>query len=286
VNVAMATAAGTRGKPNEDFVGAVSGAAVLLDGAGITGTESICRHGVAWYTHRLGGVLLGRLSLGDGHDVVTILGDAIEEVATEHCATCDIADPSSPQATVMIFRVGCEHVDFLALGDSFLILDRLSNGPRVVTDEREVTVRRLCSKVLDGVAVDTPDYKQARSAAVDMLRARRNQPDGYWIAKDDPRAAAQALTGRLPVRELTAAALLSNGASRIVDPYGLARWRDIPNLLGASGPVDIIRRVRRAEASGCGAGRSSVAKAAAAADASIAYRTELGPADLATGTES
>ena len=57
----MATSAGEAGRPNEDFAGAVPGAAVLLDGAGIPGTESICSHGVAWYTHRLGGALLGRL---------------------------------------------------------------------------------------------------------------------------------------------------------------------------------------------------------------------------------
>jgi hypothetical protein len=50
----MATGAGRAGQPNEDFAGAVPGA-VLLDGAGIPATESICSRGVAWYTHRLGG---------------------------------------------------------------------------------------------------------------------------------------------------------------------------------------------------------------------------------------
>ena len=62
MRVARLPAPGKPGWPNEDFVAAVPTAAVLLDGAGIAGTESICRHGVAWYTHRLGGVLLGRLS--------------------------------------------------------------------------------------------------------------------------------------------------------------------------------------------------------------------------------
>jgi hypothetical protein len=42
VHVSMTTSAGKAGKPNEDFAGAVPGAAVLLDGAGIPGTESIC----------------------------------------------------------------------------------------------------------------------------------------------------------------------------------------------------------------------------------------------------
>lgn len=41
MDVSMATSAGHPGHENEDFAGAVPGAAVLLDGAGIHGTESI-----------------------------------------------------------------------------------------------------------------------------------------------------------------------------------------------------------------------------------------------------
>lgn len=50
MKVMMASNPGHVGQPNEDFVGAVPGAVVLLDGAGIPGTDSICRHGVAWYS--------------------------------------------------------------------------------------------------------------------------------------------------------------------------------------------------------------------------------------------
>src|SRR5918994_4251277 len=81
VQVSMATSAGMAGRPNEDFVGAVAGAVVLLDGAGIPGAEEICSHGVAWYTHRLGGALLGRLSRDDGDDLTAVLGAAISEIA-------------------------------------------------------------------------------------------------------------------------------------------------------------------------------------------------------------
>ena len=151
MHVSMATSAGKAGQPNEDFVGAVPGAAVLLDGAGIPGTESICSHGVAWYTHRLGGALLGRLSRDDGQDLAAILATAIGEIAADHRATCDIANPSSPQATVAIVRAHRGRLDYLLLADSFLVLDQVRGGPQVVTDEREVTARRICSAPLDGV---------------------------------------------------------------------------------------------------------------------------------------
>ncbi|WP_247669098.1 hypothetical protein [Micromonospora sp. H61] len=84
MDVSLATSAGRADRPNEDFVGAVPGAVVLLDGAGIPGAESLCSHGVAWYTHRLGGALLGHLSRGDGRELAAILATAIDEIAAEH----------------------------------------------------------------------------------------------------------------------------------------------------------------------------------------------------------
>lgn len=147
----MATGAGKAGRSNEDFAGAVPGAAVLLDGAGIPGTESLCLHGVAWYTHRLGGALLGRLSRDDGGDLAAILAAAIGEIAAEHRGTCDITNVSSPQATVAIVRLTEGRLDHLLLADSFLLLDQVRGGPRVITDERETTIRRICTSPLDGV---------------------------------------------------------------------------------------------------------------------------------------
>ncbi|MET8908037.1 hypothetical protein [Micromonospora sp. NPDC004551] len=264
----MATSAGTAGRPNEDFAGAVPGAAVLLDGAGIPGTESICSHGVAWYTHRLGGALLGRLSPGDGRDLVTVLATAIDEIAAEHGATCDLADPGSPQATVVIVRAHRGRLDHLLLADTFLVLDQAGGGPLVVTDEREVAARRACSVPLAGVAEGTPEYDRVRAACTRALRARRNRPGGYWIAKDDPHAAEEAVTGSRPLRDLSGVALLSNGASRIVSPYGLTDWPGVLDLLTADGPAEVIRRVRRAEA-GASAG------AAPPDDATVVHCTDL-----------
>ncbi|MEU2612212.1 hypothetical protein ABZ570_11600 [Micromonospora sp. NPDC007271] len=253
MHASMATSAGRAGRANEDFASAVPGAALLLDGAGIPGTESICSHGVAWYTHRLGGALLGRLSRGDGEDLAAILAGAIDELAADHRDTCDITNPSSPQATVLMVRAHRGRLDYLLLADSFLVLDQVCAGPQVVTDEREVTARRICSAPLAGVPAGTPEYDRIRASCAEALRARRNQPGGYWIAKDDPRAAQEAVTGSRPLDDLRSVALLSNGASRIVSPYGLADWPGVLELLAADGPAEIIRRVRQAEARASGA---------------------------------
>ncbi len=264
----MATSAGQAGQANEDFVGAVPGAVVLLDGAGIPGTETICAHGVAWYTHRLGGALLGRLSRDDGQDLAAILASAIDEIAADHRTTCDIANPSSPQATVAIVRARQARLDYLLLADDFLVLDQVLGAPEVITDEREVTTRRICMAPLREVAAGTPGYDDIRDSCIEALRARRNQPGGYWIAKDDPRAAEEAVTGSRALDDLDGVALLSNGASRIVDPYGLTDWPGVLELLGAHGPAEIIRRVRDAEARG-----SDNPNPPAADDATVAHCT-------------
>lgn len=248
MDVSMATSAGHPGLPNEDFAGAVPGAVVLLDGAGIPGTEFICRHGVAWYSHRLGGALLGRLSSEDGRDLTAILADGIEEMAASHRSTCDITNPSSPQATVAMIRINEGRLDYLVLADCFLVLSRISGAPQVVTDEREVTARRVCTAPLAGVVSGTPEYERVWELCIEALQSQRNRPGGYWIAKDDPRAADEAVTGTCRLEDLDSAALLSNGASRIVSPYALTSWPGMLRLLGAAGPAEIVRRVRQAEA--------------------------------------
>lgn len=261
MRVAMTSAAARDGRPNEDFTGAVPTAAVLIDGAGIPGTEAICRHGVAWYASRLGGRLLGLLSLARDGDLAALLAEAIEQVTDDHRDTCDVANPISPSATVAILRLSGGFVDHLVLGDSFLVLDKVDGAPIVVTDPREVIISRAYEAKLAATVEGSDEYHRL----LRDLRANRNQPGGFWLAKDDPRAADEAITGRCPVAELSGAVLLSNGASRIVDRFHLADWPGVLALLASSGPAEIIHRVRQAEAR----------HAVPADDATIAYCTDF-----------
>ncbi len=247
MKISTATSPGHVGRPNEDFVGDVAGAVVLLDGAGIPGTEAICRHGAAWYSHTLGATLLRRLAREGGTDLVSALADSIDEVAGHHSHTCDIANPSSPQSTVAIVRFEDDRADFLVLADVYVVLDMVDARPQVLTDTREVSVRRECTAALHGLPAGTLEYEQSQQSVIDALRARRNQPGGYWIAKDDPHAATQAVTGSVPLGRLNGAALLSNGASRIVDPYQLSEWPTVLELLRTRGPDEILRQIREAE---------------------------------------
>ncbi|WP_306215091.1 hypothetical protein [Actinoplanes sp. RD1] len=251
MRVTMATDAGHPGRANEDFAGAVPAGLVLVDGAGgIAGAGELCHHGVAWYATRLGGALLG--ALADDRGLPGVLADGIARVTAEHRDTCDVTHPSSPYAAVAMLRRTGGSVEHLVLGDAVALVGRAGREPLVgraggeplvVHDAREVVIARGFEERLRGV----PEDSKERRRLLRELRAYRNAPGGYWVAKDDPRAAEEAISGSSPAGEVTVAALLSNGASRIVDTFGLTGWGGLLELLEAEGPAEVIRRVREAE---------------------------------------
>jgi hypothetical protein len=267
MRVSMATVRKRADRANEDFTGALPSAAVLVDGAGIPGGEATCRHGVAWYARTLGGALLALLP-GDG-GLPELLAEAITQVTDRHRDTCDVTSPISPSAAVAVVRVSGGLFEYLVLGDATVVLDRADGAPLVACDPREVVISGSYEPALKA-ASGTADYERV----LGDLRAHRNRAGGFWVAKDDPRAADEAITGSLPLTEVSGAVLLSNGASRIVDRFGLTDWPGVLAMLASDGPApdgpapdgpaisdgpalggpasggaaEVIRRVRQAEA--------------------------------------
>jgi len=232
-----------RGRTNEDHVAVGPSAAVVADGAFLPGAEGVCHHGVAWYARRLGGCLLELVEAPGDQALPALLAAAIERVTDEHRHTCDTADPTSPWAAVAVVRVRRGVVELLVLGDATVVVDRADGAaPIVLTDPREVRVGRSYLPALAAAGDE-----DVRGRVLAELRARRNRPGGFWVAKDDPRAADEAVTAQLPVADVRAVALLSNGASRVVDRFGLGDWEGVVADLAATGPGEVVRRVRAAE---------------------------------------
>jgi hypothetical protein len=249
VKASLATLPAKVGQPNEDFAGLTPTAAVLLDGAGLSGTETRCRHGVAWYSRKLGGGLLHRLVDDDGADIQAILADAIDETAESHRDTCDLEDPGTPSATVLIARLRPERVEYLVLADSVLVVEKAGGESLVLTDDREAQVGRSYRAEMDQLENGTPAHDDARRRYVQALRPHRNQPSGFWVAAADPKAADQAITGSFALDEISALALLSDGASRLADRFRTTSWPELMSTLRADGPSGLLRAVRAAEES-------------------------------------
>ena len=248
MHAAIATQAGSPESENEDWAGvAAPGLAVVLDGLSAPdGTGTGCRHGTPWFVSQLGPRLL-TLAAEPANSPADALAEAIRQVAGLHPG-CDLSHPGTPSATLVLLRVLDERTDYLALADAVLLLDT-ADGLKVISDER---VNQLAGKeraAANRVPTGSALKLRRRAQLTRALRRARNRPGGYWVAAADPQAASQAVTGTLPSRSLHRAALLSDGASRLVDPFQLATWEELLALLDESGPDELLRQVRAAEAS-------------------------------------
>jgi hypothetical protein len=253
--VLLATEPGTPDWPNEDFAAVSPGVAVLLDGAGSPhGRDSGCVHGVAWYARTLGGLLTAGVN-EVGRPLREVLARGIEQVCELHSGPCDLGHPATPSATVIMVRKQHDQIEYLVLCDSTLMLRPLGPGdardvaPRLVTDLRLHELSARLRPAYRRLPVGAPERVIGRAEYLAQLDAERNRPGGYWVAATSPEAAEQAIAGTEPLAGLSAIALLSDGASRLVDRYRLATWPQVSALLAEEGPTELLRQVRAAEES-------------------------------------
>jgi hypothetical protein len=245
----LATAAVRPDLENEDFAAVTPAAAVLLDGAGTpAGLDSGCVHGVAWYARTLGTILLARISAASSGGLAECLHDAIGEVRSLHGPHCDLSHPGTPAATVVTVRIRGGMVEHLVLCDSSLVLRETAGGIRVVTDQRIDDASRPFRRTLSQTPNTAPQHPAVFRDYVQGARTKKNVPGGYWVASADPAAAGQALTGSDPLADIEALLLLSDGATRLADLFGLVSWAELTGIVSRDGPEELIRQVRAAEA--------------------------------------
>lgn len=98
--------------------------------------------------------------------------------------------------------------------------------------------------------VGSSEHRALVLALVESQRPYRNQPGGYWLAAATPEAGHHALIGRVPLTgpdRLTRAVLLTDGASRAVEVFGLYDWATLLQRADDCGPAAILADVRTAE---------------------------------------
>jgi Protein phosphatase 2C len=216
----------TPGLPNEDCVVAGDGWVVVLDGVTPrSDVDSGCRHGPRWLVARLAGELARRLATGSATPLPELLAEAIDGARRAHADGCDLSNPDSPSATTTIVRRRGGRLDWLALADSPVVID-LDGRIEVVLDDR---------------AARLPSY------TTEAVRGLRNTPGGFWVAGTLPEAAYEAVTGSVAVSDVRRLAVLSDGAARLVERFGLLDWRGLLDVLDHEGPAELIRRTRLAE---------------------------------------
>lgn len=232
------------GRPNEDFVIATSGLAVVVDGAGVP--QGGCHHGVAWFAQQLGGQTMTSLIERPDQPLTSSLAEGLTRVAALHADSCDLEDPGTPCAAVGILRIGIDTVDALALSDVSVVIGT-TDGPQVLCD---LAIEELCGtepEALAGLQFDTPEHRAALDRLVECQTKSRNQDTGWWVAASLPEAAYHARTASFPRSEVRSLAVFSDGATRPVDQMFLYDWCEYLNLLDKVGPRGLIEHVREIE---------------------------------------
>lgn len=233
---------------NEDWVGATSTAAVVLDGVSSPAELGTgCSHGVPWYVRNLGSRLLGRVTTWADTDLPTCLETAIRDVGDLHRDTCDLNDQGTPSATVSVLRQTGDSWDYLVLSDAVLVMQG-SQDVTVVTDSRVTQVVQDEVTAVHKEIPGTPEHREKLLQLVTAQRHFRNREGGYWLAGGIPEAAHQAFSGSLGLGEVQRAGLMTDGASCLVDTYHQWTWTQLLDALGERGPCAVLSQVRETEA--------------------------------------
>jgi hypothetical protein len=205
-----------------------------------------CIHGVRWYVRQLGAALSRELPTPA--DLRQCLAHAISTVTAAHADTCDVTHSGTPSATVAIVRERHQALDYLVLSDTTIIFDCYTDL-HIITDDsvEQVAVTELNASRRQPAG--TPAHDERLHDLITAQRRLRNTPDGYWLAGSRPEATDHAITGSVPLSDLRRAALLTDGAAQLVEPFHITDWPGFLDLLDARGPRQLIHQIREAEAS-------------------------------------
>jgi hypothetical protein len=227
-------------QPNEDQVAIGDGMLAVLDGS-TSRTATGCEHGVAWFARELAVAIVREPAASPAQ----ALSVAITHVSGLHSG-CDLAHPGTPAAAVGIAAIRDGVLSYLILGDVTLLAET-ADGLLVLTDDRVSTTALAQRAAADALPYGSPEKASAVVAMKHAELAVRNKPGGFWVAAADPAIVTEAITGEIPLTDVRDAALLTDGAARMVDPLGLHAWPAVMELLRTAGPRELIRQVREAE---------------------------------------
>jgi hypothetical protein len=206
-----------------------------------------CIHDVRWYVRQLGAALSHELATPT--DLRQCLANAISTVTAAHADTCDITHSGTPSATVAIVRERDNALGYLVLSDTTIIFDCYTDL-HIITDDsvEQVAVTELNASRRQRAG--TPAHDKRLHDLIAAQRRLRNTSEGYWLAGTRPEAADYAITGSVPLTDLRRAALLSDGAAQLVEPFQITDWLGFLDILNKRGPRQLIGQISEAEASG------------------------------------
>jgi hypothetical protein len=156
-----------------------------------------------------------------------------------------------PSSTAITLTVVQGRLTVSVLGDCLGVVKSLDGDVTVAWDRRldkfdGPVAKQMARDVSRGMSIE-----EAREAAHDQLvanRDRANQPHTYWLLADDPAAAEWVEVASLELPRAEEILLCSDGLSRLIDPFRIARdAEDLLTLAGRLGLDQLGAELRAAE---------------------------------------
>lgn len=235
------------GRANEDFVIASAETVIVLDGAGLpSAVETGCVHGVPWFVRNLGAAIFMQAAERP-HEPNRVPGRRDRFNRSTPCGHMRLGEPHDALGNGGRCPGTGGTFEWLTLADSTVALS-LSTGIEVHADHRVSSVTDRQRVALQAELAHLQEGKR-RVALAWAQREVMNTVDGYWVASTEPGAAEQSLTGAVSLSELHTAAILTDGAARAVDDFGVLGWPDLLRKLDVDGPHGLIEYTRNLERS-------------------------------------
>ena len=252
MRVTFATEPGSPDHPNEDVVLATPQLVVVADGATApAGLDTGCIHGTVWYVNQLATQIAACEASAPEASLKAVLAHALASVARSHADTCNLDADGTPSASVGVLRTTSETLDYLVLSDVTVVLS-LGSRTEVICDNRIAELFDDLRQAVWAAPVGSTEREARLRELVATQRKLRNVDGGYWLAGATPLAVHHAITGSASIGDVDSAAMMTDGAARLVDLFGALTWADTLAELYATGPSGWINRTRQIEATDAG----------------------------------
>lgn len=247
MHVTFATEPGSPDHPNEDVVLATPRLVVVADGATApAGLDTGCVHGTVWYVNQLAAQIAACEASTPGASLKDVLAEALASVARSHAHTCNLDADGTPSASVGVLRATAGTLDYLVLSDVTVVLG-LGSRTEVICDDRIANLFDDLRQAVWAAPVGSAERDAHLRELVSTQRKLRNVDGGYWLAGATPLAAQHALSGSVSMNDVHGAAIMTDGATRLVDLFDALAWADALAELSATGPTEWIDRTRAME---------------------------------------
>jgi serine/threonine protein phosphatase PrpC len=243
---------------SEDLIDWYNNVFWLFDGASIPeGLPKLEGVDTLWYVSQLSKGVKNALSISKSSSLQDVLTQAISFVL-EQLKNKNVKPSSDcimPSSTVVLVRIQDHLLEYLVLGDSFL-LARENKTSHCISDHRLKNIAKdirndIRSTLLMGKGYDSDELKVLRRKLVRSEMKARNTENGYWIVSEKIEAVNHAITGCIPLdpeSQVHRFMLMSDGFARAVTTLDIfPSWDDLQVFVENEGLTKVVQLIREKE---------------------------------------